>query len=481
MATQEQTAARPGPARPRGRLHRARRPRARREFAEERTGATLEHVVELLVRPGDPDAATSSTSSASRRCRSASPARCSSTASTRRASSTSRWRPPRARSSRRYNRGMRLLLRGRRRHDDDPRRPHAARAGVPVPERARGARRSASGSTSTSTRSRRPPRRRRRTGQAAGHRAVLARAGSSTRASTTRPATPRARTSPARRPQAACKWIVEQLPGDRALLPRVELRDRQEELAGQHAASTRGKRVVAEATIPNELFERVMRSNSELMFRARQVSNLGGFMSGVNNNGAHSANGITAMFIATGQDAANVAESSRRVRLRRAAPERRLLLLGHDPVADRRHLRRRHRPGDPARVPRAARLLRQGQGAQVRRDRRGDRAVRRAVARLGDRRRGVGRGPRPLRPQPPVTRADDAQVLDAAVRLDVRVCALVGLDGFEYVAAIGGRGAVAAPACAGTCVARARARRRLPAGGIMASRTVVERGRSGKR
>jgi hydroxymethylglutaryl-CoA reductase (NADPH) len=33
-------------------------------------------------------------------------------------------------------------------------------------------------------------------------------------------------------------------------------------------------------------------------------------MSGANNNGAHSANGITALFIATGQDAANVAESS---------------------------------------------------------------------------------------------------------------------------------------------------------------------------
>jgi hydroxymethylglutaryl-CoA reductase (NADPH) len=73
---------------------------------------------------------------------------------------------------------------------------------------------------------------------------------------------------------------------------------------------TRGKRVVAEATVPNALFESVMRSGSEVMFRARQVSNLGGFMSGVNNNGAHSANGITAMFIATGQDVANVAESS---------------------------------------------------------------------------------------------------------------------------------------------------------------------------
>src|SRR5213075_1472202 len=73
---------------------------------------------------------------------------------------------------------------------------------------------------------------------------------------------------------------------------------------------SRGKRVVAEATIPDALFRSVMRSSSEVMFRARQVSNLGGFMSGVNNNGAHSANGITAMFIATGQDAANVAESS---------------------------------------------------------------------------------------------------------------------------------------------------------------------------
>ena len=68
--------------------------------------------------------------------------------------------------------------------------------------------------------------------------------------------------------------------------------------------------MVAEATIPDELFRSVMNSSTDVMFRARQVSNLGGFMSGVNNNGAHSANGITAMFIATGQDVANVAESS---------------------------------------------------------------------------------------------------------------------------------------------------------------------------
>ncbi len=142
-----------------------------------------------------------------------------------------------------------------------------------------------------------------------------------------------------------------------------------------------------------------MRSDTELMYRARQVSNLGGFMSGVNNNGAHSANGITAMFIATGQDAANVAESSAAfvyAELREngdyyysvTIPSLIVATYGGGTGA-----------GHPARVPGAARLLRRGQGAQAGRDRRRDRAVRRAVARLGDRRRGVGRGPRPVRTQ----------------------------------------------------------------------------------
>src|SRR5919197_1710500 len=53
-----------------------------------------------------------------------------------------------------------------------------------------------------------------------------------------------------------------------------------------------------------------MHADVDLLWKARIVSNLGGFMAGVNNNGAHSANGITALFIATGQDVANVAESS---------------------------------------------------------------------------------------------------------------------------------------------------------------------------
>jgi hydroxymethylglutaryl-CoA reductase (NADPH) len=108
---------------------------------------------------------------------------------------------------------------------------------------------------------------------------------------------------------AACAWIVRNYPGiERFFLESNFATDKKSSQVNM--LRTRGKRVVAEATIPDELFRRVMRSNTELMYTARQVSNLGGFMSGVNNNGAHSANGITALFIATGQDVANVAESS---------------------------------------------------------------------------------------------------------------------------------------------------------------------------
>ncbi len=108
---------------------------------------------------------------------------------------------------------------------------------------------------------------------------------------------------------AACAWIAGKYPQiDHFFLESNFATDKKSSQVNM--LHTRGKRVVAEATIPNRLFSEIMRSDSELMYRARQVSNLGGFMAGVNNNGAHSANGITAMFIATGQDAANVAESS---------------------------------------------------------------------------------------------------------------------------------------------------------------------------
>jgi hydroxymethylglutaryl-CoA reductase (NADPH) len=110
--------------------------------------------------------------------------------------------------------------------------------------------------------------------------------------------------------QAACEWIRANYDGgmEHYFLESNFATDKKSSQVNM--LRTRGKRVVAEATIPRDLIGRLMHADVDLLWRARLVSNLGGFMSGVNNNGAHSANGITALFIATGQDAANVAESS---------------------------------------------------------------------------------------------------------------------------------------------------------------------------
>jgi hydroxymethylglutaryl-CoA reductase (NADPH) len=72
---------------------------------------------------------------------------------------------------------------------------------------------------------------------------------------------------------------------------------------------SRGARVVAEARIPDALLrERVGVAAADL-FRARLNSFAGSVMAGSANNGMHAANALAALFIATGQDAANVAES----------------------------------------------------------------------------------------------------------------------------------------------------------------------------
>ncbi len=73
---------------------------------------------------------------------------------------------------------------------------------------------------------------------------------------------------------------------------------------------TRGKRVTAEATIPRDVLIQLMRVEPETLNYHMGVATVGAFLSGANNNGAHSPNAITAMFIATGQDVANVSESS---------------------------------------------------------------------------------------------------------------------------------------------------------------------------
>ena len=109
--------------------------------------------------------------------------------------------------------------------------------------------------------------------------------------------------------RAACDWIKANYPGiDHYYLESNFATDKKSSQV--NVLHTRGKRVTAEAIIPGDLLSSVTHAPASLVLRGRQVANLGAMLSGANNNGAHSANAITAMFIATGQDVANVAESS---------------------------------------------------------------------------------------------------------------------------------------------------------------------------
>jgi hydroxymethylglutaryl-CoA reductase (NADPH) len=108
---------------------------------------------------------------------------------------------------------------------------------------------------------------------------------------------------------AACNWILEHFEGVTHFY--LEGNFATDKKASQiNMLRTRGKRVTAEATITRDVLTRYLRVEPEQLAHHYGVANVGAFLSGANNNGAQSANGITAMFIATGQDVANIAESS---------------------------------------------------------------------------------------------------------------------------------------------------------------------------
>jgi hydroxymethylglutaryl-CoA reductase (NADPH) len=108
---------------------------------------------------------------------------------------------------------------------------------------------------------------------------------------------------------AACQWLERSAPGIR----RVYLESNfatDKKASHVNMMRTRGKRVTAEAVIPRAVLREGLRVDPETLQVHAGIANVGALLSGTNNNGLHSANAITALFIATGQDVANVAEGS---------------------------------------------------------------------------------------------------------------------------------------------------------------------------
>ncbi|MHB9075738.1 MAG: hydroxymethylglutaryl-CoA reductase [Desulfobaccales bacterium] len=107
---------------------------------------------------------------------------------------------------------------------------------------------------------------------------------------------------------AACQWIKAHYPESchYLLSGNIETDKKHSHMNKLH---TRGKRVIAEVTLRQEVLQTIMRADTRDLSKMGNIINLGVSIAGSAYNGAHSANAITALFIATGQDAANVVES----------------------------------------------------------------------------------------------------------------------------------------------------------------------------
>ncbi|MBT8047280.1 MAG: hydroxymethylglutaryl-CoA reductase [Xanthomonadales bacterium] len=126
---------------------------------------------------------------------------------------------------------------------------------------------------------------------------------------------------------AACNWILEHC--DTVEIQRFFLEsnfatDKKSSMINM--LKTRGKRVVAEAVVKRDVLLEIMDADTESIYYHGKVANMGSMLSGANNNGCHAANAITAMFLATGQDVANVSESSMGLLYSELTPERDLYL-----------------------------------------------------------------------------------------------------------------------------------------------------------
>lgn len=106
---------------------------------------------------------------------------------------------------------------------------------------------------------------------------------------------------------AACEWIKQNYPDGANYILSGNM-DTDKKHSNINALLTRGRRVVAEAVLSRDLLKQAVGVDTRDVFAARQITATGAFMAGSANNGAHAANGLAALFIATGQDAADVSE-----------------------------------------------------------------------------------------------------------------------------------------------------------------------------
>jgi hydroxymethylglutaryl-CoA reductase (NADPH) len=107
---------------------------------------------------------------------------------------------------------------------------------------------------------------------------------------------------------AVCRWIEEVYPGAKCLLFSGMCSEKR--ASGFIMTRGKGKRVTAGALLSHEVMRTYLHVGADQLFRVWQSTVLGHLQAGAIGYNAHAANGLAAMFIATGQDVANVVNSA---------------------------------------------------------------------------------------------------------------------------------------------------------------------------
>jgi hydroxymethylglutaryl-CoA reductase (NADPH) len=107
---------------------------------------------------------------------------------------------------------------------------------------------------------------------------------------------------------AACRWLVERGTASRYYIMTGSSSEKRS--GGAAMAGGKGKTVVAEAVVPTDLLGTYLRVSPAQMLDVWHRTLLGQVAANVVGYNGHLANGLTALFIACGQDVANVANAA---------------------------------------------------------------------------------------------------------------------------------------------------------------------------
>jgi hydroxymethylglutaryl-CoA reductase (NADPH) len=107
---------------------------------------------------------------------------------------------------------------------------------------------------------------------------------------------------------AVCRWVESAYPGARYLLFSGLCSEKR--ASGFLLTRGKGKRVTAGCLIPHKVLKLYLHVTADDLFRVWQASVMGHLQAGAIGYNAHAANGLAAIFIATGQDVANVVNAA---------------------------------------------------------------------------------------------------------------------------------------------------------------------------